>query len=167
MSLLYASTYETEYSLPAKAAFACLFMNNTSIYSHPTLPLMLPATTLKDECYYEMFYGCSNLTTAPVLPATTLSMECYSLMFCGCTSLTEAPVLPAEQLVYFCYDGMFWGCTNLNSVTCLATSFPDLECTSNWLNGVAANGTFTKAASMTDWTTGPHGIPSGWTSEDF
>ena len=59
---------------------------------------------------------------------------------------------------------MFEGCTNLNNVTCLATSITATSCTDDWLNGVAATGTFTKAASMTGWTlNSPNGIPEGWT----
>ena len=41
----------------------------------------LPATTLADSCYYEMFYGCTSLTTAPALPATTLADYCYNYMY--------------------------------------------------------------------------------------
>lgn len=60
---------------------------------------------------------------------------------------------------------MFENCTNLNSVTCLATNISASYCTYYWLDGVAATGTFTKAAS-TDWSgkTGASGIPSGWTA---
>jgi len=58
---------------------------------------------------------------------------------------------------------MFDGCTKLSAVTCLATDISADECTTYWLDGVAATGTFTKAASMTDWPSGIHGIPDGWT----
>ena len=34
-----------------------------------------------------MFYGCTSLTTAPSLPATTLANNCYMNMFYGCRSL--------------------------------------------------------------------------------
>ena len=34
-----------------------------------------------------MFYGCTSLTTAPELPATTLVNSCYTQMFFGCTKL--------------------------------------------------------------------------------
>jgi hypothetical protein len=85
-------------------------------------------------------------------------------MFKDCTSLTTAPALPATTLVHRCYDFMFSGCTKLNSVTCLATNISAVECTNYWLNGVAKTGTFTKAESMTGWTTGSSGIPSGWTT---
>lgn len=84
-------------------------------------------------------------------------------MFKGCTNLETAPDLPATTLVGSCYNAMFDGCVKLNSVKCLATSIPLTNCTQNWLNGVAATGTFTKASSMTSWAEGVSGIPSGWT----
>jgi hypothetical protein len=34
-----------------------------------------------------MFYECTSLTTAPELPATTLTESCYENMFYGCTNL--------------------------------------------------------------------------------
>ena len=109
-----------------------------------------------------MFEGCTSLTAAPELPAPTLVESCYMNMFRDCTSLTTAPKLPATTLVYNCYSFMFRGCTSLNSVTCLATDISDTDCTYCWLMDVAATGTFTKAASMTGWSSGSDGIPSGW-----
>lgn len=58
---------------------------------------------------------------------------------------------------------MFYGCTSLNYVKCLATL--NLNSSSNtyeWLNGVAASGSFVKDANAS-WTTGTSGIPSDWT----
>lgn len=34
-------------------------------------------------------------------------------------------------------------------------------------NGAVTSGTFTKAASMSSWTTGNNGIPRGWTVQDY
>ena len=100
--------------------------------------LVLPSTTLDVSCYHSMFYGCTSLTTAPELPATTLADEgCYAFMFVGCSSL--------------------------NYIKCLATDISGYGCTDYWVDGVASTGTFVKASSMTDWTTGSNGIPSGWT----
>ena len=87
-------------------------------------------------------------------------------MFNGCTSLTTAPELPATTLTHQCYQSMFEGCTSLNSITCLATNIPVSNCTKNWVYNIAANSTFTKATSMTSWTEGINGIPSGWTVQD-
>ena len=77
--------------------------------------LKLPATTLAESCYYQMFYNCTSLTTAPELPATTLANKCYYLMFSGCESLTTAPDLPATKLAEYCYQAMFYDCTSLTT----------------------------------------------------
>jgi hypothetical protein len=88
-------------------------------------------------------------------------------MFNGCTSLTTAPALSATTLVSGCCQSMFRDCTKLNSITCLATDISATNCTSNWVNGVAASGTFTKHPDMTDWDTGINGIPDGWTIQNY
>ena len=150
-------------ALPATSladyCYTSMFRGCSSLASAPELP----ATSLATWCYAYMFIDCTSLTAAPSLPATWLSIYCYEGMFSGCTSLTAAPSLPATTLEYACYGEMFSGCTSLNSVTCLATNISANACTTNWLDGVAANGTFTKAAGMTGWTTGKSGIPNGWT----
>ena len=141
--------------------YSGMFLNCSSLTVAPTLS----ATSLADFCYQLMFKDCTSLTNAPALPATTLADYCYAGMFSGCTSLTNAPVLPAPTLASYCYKEMFFQCSSLNSVTCLATSI-SVSDISRWLYGVAANGTFTKAAGVTSWQTGVSGIPSGWTVKD-
>ena len=130
--------------------------------------LILPATTLANAygCYLCMFQGCTGLTSAPSLPATTLAVNCYYGMFQNCSSLTTAPALPATTLAETCYFGMFSGCTNLNHIECYATDISASSCTTNWVNGVAENGTFIKNPNMSSWTAGNDGIPSGWTVQD-
>ena len=143
----------------AQECYAEMFIDCTSLVNAPALP----STTLAEACYVSMFYGCRNLTSAPALPSTTLADYCYDSMFSRCSSLVTAPQLPATTLREGCYQSMFNGCTNLNNIKCLATDITASYCTPNWVDGVAASGTFTKASSMTDWTTGTNGIPSGWT----
>ena len=125
------------------------------------------ATTLSSNyVFWALFSGNTALTDASglLLPATTLTQYCYEVMFSGCSSLTAAPELPATTLVKGCYERMFKGCASLTSVKCLATSGIDTNSsTYNWLDGVSATGTFTKAASATTWPTSSSGIPSGWT----
>lgn len=142
--------------------YSGMFYGCTSLVTAP----VLPATTLADSCYSGMFNGCESLTTAPVLPATTLVEFCYSRMFNGCTSLTTAPELSATTLAESCYYEMFRDCTSLNNIKCLATDVSAIGCTSNWVDGVAATGTFSKAKSMRNWQTGADGIPTGWTVEN-
>ena len=165
----YCSSLTNVPTLPAtnisQSCYANIFQGCTSLTSVPSN--YLPATTVYQQCYSQMFQGCTNLTTAPELPATTLADRCYRNMFYGCTSLTTAPVLSATTLASQCYSSMFQGCTSLNSIKCLATDISAVACTTNWVNGVASSGTFTKVSSMSSWTTGYNGIPSNWTVEDY
>jgi hypothetical protein len=102
---------------------------------------------------------------APALPAITLTSNCYNAMFYGCTSLTTAPVLPATTLASNCYTNMFQGCTSLNYIKAMFTTTPGTTNTNNWVNGVAANGTFVKNSAAQWDVSGIHGVPSGWTIE--
>ena len=108
--------------LPATTLTALCYFNMfrgcTSLTTAPTLP----ATTLEGSCYQNMFRNCTSLTTAPELPATTLGANCYAYMFYGCTSLTKAPELPAITIAVRSYQGMFRGCTSL-------TTAPELPAT--------------------------------------
>jgi len=150
-------------ALPATTLANACYMLMFDNCPHLTTPPDLPATTLAESCYAGMFSRCSSLEYAPALPATTMVKDCYYAMFTMCGKITTAPQLPAATLAEGCYMSMFSQCTNLNSVTCLATNISAKNCTYDWLTGVAATGTFTKAGEMTGWTTGGNGIPEGWT----
>ena len=139
-----------------------MFRGCTSLTTAPALP----ATTLVNYCYCDMFYDCTSLVNAPALPATTLTKDCYASMFVNCTSLVNAPALPATTLTEGCYALMFQSCRSLNNIKCLATDISATDCTYYWVNNIPGNGTFTKAASMTSWTRGVNGIPSGWTIQN-
>ena len=191
MSMLFGDNATDNYSLDGKNyAFYKLFKNCTNIvnvssnflpattlaancYSNMfygctnlTTSPELPATTLIDNCYGDMFSGCTNLSTAPELPATTLASDCYSSMFYGCTNLTTAPELPATRLAPYCYYSMFYRCNKLNYIKMLATDMSASSCLNNWVGGVSSTGTFIKNAAMTSLPTGSNGIPSGWTVQN-
>ena len=172
----------------AQGCYQNMFYNCTSLTTAPALPAItlagscyasmfngctslttvteLPATTLATWCYDSMFLGCTSLTSAPELPAITLENYCYQNMFDGCTSLTTAPELPATTLKSQCYRYRFRNCTSLNYIKCLATDISASRCTTGWVRGVASKGTFVKASSMTSWTPGDNGIPTGWTVQN-
>ena len=166
MSLAYKEEYEGKTDLNEKS-FKGLFSGNANLYNHPTKALVLPATTLTEECYKEMFKECTNLTIAPKLPAMVLAERCYECMFDGCTSLTTAPKLPAETLVNDCYYHMFDGCTNLNTVTCLATDISANNSTISWLSGVSYEEGKFLGVSSTQWWRDDNGIPSSWETVDY
>lgn len=163
MSLVDSENFSDITQIPYSETFPFLFASCNVVDANQ---LLLPATTLKQWCYACMFRDCASLISAPALPATSLTYYCYFNMFNGCTSLTTAPELPAKSLVSYCYFHMFQGCSNLNYIKCLATNISASGSHSMWLDGVASTGTFVKSASMTGWSTGNNGIPSGWTVED-
>jgi len=118
--------------------------------------------------FKSFFANDTNLIDAGALIMPTNAIaSCYREMFKGCTNLTTAPDLPAATLMNFSYEDMFRDCSSLTSIKCLATNInAGGGATNNMTNGVAANGTFYKAANMNDWTTGANGIPSGWSVVD-
>ena len=142
----------------ANYCYYSMFQGCTSLTTAPALP----ATTLASDCYYSMFQGCTSLTTAPALPATTLANYCYYSMFQGCTSLTTAPALPATTLASDCYESMFQGCSSLNKILVYANSGTTSGNINNWLNGVAASGTFYNVGGETYTQDSASGIPTGW-----
>lgn len=96
------------------------FKNMTNIDIPPGRPLLLSATDLnKNNCYEEMFLGCTGLTYPPEFrdkngnSAPTITRKACLNMFSGCTSLKEAPELPATTVNDLGYYGMFKGCTSL------------------------------------------------------
>ena len=161
------SLAETTPKLPATTLAQCCY---SAMFSNCTALTRMPeicATTLAKSCCEEMFNECTSLvTTQRILPATTLAHSCYAFMFSGCTSLTTAPELPATTLAGYCYSAMFDGCTSLNYIKCLATDISANNCTNYWVSSVSASGTFVKASSMSSWTTGNNGIPTGWSIEN-
>ncbi len=92
--------------------FSYLFYGNTELRTAPDLP----AKDLVEYCYCNMFSYCSSLTTTPDLPAKTLTESCYELMFANCTSLTTVTSLPADQLADYCYYRMFTHCVSLTNL---------------------------------------------------
>ena len=136
-----------------------MFYNCTSLTAAPKL---LPATTLAEACYEGMFGHCSSLVSVPTILATTLAYACCMTMFFECTSLVTGPELLATTLAAQCYQSMFSGCTLLSRVTCLATNTSASGCTYSWMHNVAQSGTFVKNSSKT-WARSENGIPTGWT----
>lgn len=191
--MFYGTSITTAPTLPAttlsNGCYNSMFYKCTSLVNAPTLPSTtlknrcyfnmfygctslvkapeIKATTLADECCYMMFYGCTSLNTAPELKATTLAPSCYNGMFYNCTSLTKAPELPAIELANNCYNNMFYNCSKLNYIKALFTTTPGSGYTTNWVGGVATNGTFLKNRDATWNVTGDDGIPTGWSVETY
>ncbi|MBQ6379075.1 MAG: leucine-rich repeat protein, partial [Prevotella sp.] len=153
MSLIHASDFATNYEMTGDWNFADLFklptenpwdppVTVTTIKSHPSNDIVLPATTLTNYCYAGLFAGCKFITRAPELPATTMAVGCYVEMF-RATGLVSAPALPTTVFTPYSYDDegehgsidcymqMFQDCTSL-------TTAPELPATT-LVHGVYQN----------------------------
>ena len=123
-----------------------------------------------NNAFYGLFAGADKLVNNDerllVLPATTLTEGCYDNMFSGCKGIEKAPVLPAPKLEKDCYQEMFFDCSKLNSVKCLATDISAEGCTKNWLTNAGTEATGEKvletAVPMTSGS--DDGVPDGWTA---
>lgn len=157
-------------SLPAttlaRQCYQGMFWNCTALTQAPDL-LVETLTNRNSSCYANMFQGCTSLVNPPVIAATRTSQSCFYSMFKDCTSLIRSPKLIPSSISPSGYKYMFQGCSSLREITCLATSFYDATCTTDWVSGVAATGIFYKSPNMTSWPTGDSGIPSGWTVIDY
>ena len=122
-------------------------------------------TTLTEvKTFIHIFYNCKLINANNlILPATTLTNSCYHSLFSGCTLLINAPeLIYATTIPTGAYSEMFMNCLSLNYIKCLATDISATNCLQNWVQGVAATGTFVKDANTT-WPTGSSGIPANWT----
>ena len=120
--------------------------------------------------FYGLFAGAENLVNNllrhPELPATTLKEGCYEDMFYGCKGLSRAPDLPAEALTKNCYKEMFADCSKLSYVKLLATSISVEGCTKNWLANAGSAVTSEKKVMSVFYlpTDSNDGVPTGWTN---
>lgn len=161
-SILYEDKFNgksitAQYGLPALFA-TCAIVNAKDL-------VLIPFTN--GQSYSNLFYNCISLITAPSLPFTSLTNFCYNGMFYGCASLETAPILPATTVPGYAYNQMFRYCSKLKYIKAMFLTDP-AESTSafqNWVQGVAAKGTFVKNAAAEWDVTGNSGIPSGWTVE--
>lgn len=160
MSLIHGDDFVDKVVLTEMWTFVALF---SGAFIVSAKNLVLPATTLTNGCYRDMFSACDYLEDAPELPATTIETRCYYSMFDSCPNLVKAPELPAKNIALtYCYRYLFRDCAKLNYIKCLGET-AITNALNNWVSGVAANGTFIKSANATFWGTGNSGIPNGWT----
>lgn len=116
MSILFGDNFEgEEFDSGSTYHLSGLFCSATTLVN--ASGMTLPATTVCENDYNDMFYYCSGLTSAPsILSATTIGASSYKRMFQGCTSLTAAPQISATTMNgdQNC-DSMFYGCTSLTT----------------------------------------------------
>ncbi len=127
-------------------------------------------SNLKEETSYSTFVMTGKLTASGNLMSLidNLGVEttipnalCFVYLFKNCTSLVKAPSLTATTLANNCYKSMFANCSNLTDVEVSFIDWADKKYTDQWMDGVAANGTFRCQALLPE-ITGSGYIPEGW-----
>ena len=124
-----------------------------------------------NNAFYGLFAGAEKLVNNTerllVLPATTLMEGCYDNMFSGCKGIEKAPELPAPKLEKGCYQEMFYDCAKLNSVKCLATDIKAENSTKDWLGKAGTEATSKPVLeSVVDMKAGSDdGVPEAWTAK--
>lgn len=138
--------------------------------------LVFPFKLIKANMYYYMFNYCTQLETPPtsIWPksdGTFLVRVDYNscrYMFRECRKLTKSPIIYTyvkyDNDVQGTFEYMFSGCTALSEVTALCNYYSNMF--NYWLPNAPATGTFTKLSTVTSWSSGSSGIPSGWTVVD-
>lgn len=76
MSLLSKDGYAKMTELPYDHTFQNLFMGNTNITHAEGKDLVLPATKLTQNCYYQMFSGCTNMNYVKCLATDISAKNC-------------------------------------------------------------------------------------------
>ena len=152
------NTPELPSSSLADYCYYGMFANCSSI----TIFHGLSAETAKSSCYAYMFNLCTSLITPPELYLTKLANSCCYTMFGGCFSLRISPILHSTILAENCYARMFEKCKFLNKILMFATDISLSECLTNWVSGVASEGTFVKSKDATWNVRGASGIPNSW-----
>lgn len=136
MSLVDNGSFGSIIEVPMEGCFAGLFSGSTGITDAESL--LMPATVLTEECYKEMFRGCSNLGKTPLLPA----IDIYG----------------ADGA----YAGMYKNCNVLYSIKCAAVNDGSTGTFTEWVQGVSQIGVFQRHEDSF-WNFGDDGIPIGWT----
>ena len=124
-----------------------------------------------NNAFYGLFAGADKLVNNTerllVLPATTLTEGCYDNMFSGCKGIEKAPELPAPKLEKGCYQEMFYDCAKLNHVKCLATDIKAENSTKDWLGkaGTEATGEKVLETLVPMTANSDDGVPTSWTAQ--
>ena len=124
-----------------------------------------------NNAFYGLFAGAEKLVNNTerllVLPATTLTEGCYQDMFNGCKGIEKAPELPAPKLEKGCYQEMFYDCAKLNHVKCLATDIKAENSTKDWLGkaGTEATGEKVLETLVPMTANSDDGVPTSWTAQ--
>ena len=112
MSLIYGDNFKGQTTLSSTYAFNSLFKSAGYLMSISNL--RLPATSIPNYAYQNMFYGNNINDMIPEIPATYVGFYGMSNMFGSCTSLNDVPDLSTITRVNgYAFANMFSNCSAL------------------------------------------------------
>lgn len=108
-------------------------------------------TTVSDYCFIGLFQE-SDITTPPAIPATTLGQYCYQQMFASCASLEALPSFPALSYPKRACYSMFNGCSKIKISTTQTWEYQnEFRVPATW-TGSQQSDSFTYMFRNTGWT---------------
>ena len=175
----------------SEGCYRSMFSGCTGITSSPVLPaLQLPAyaymemfqgcTALTnlgtvaameatgDDCMNGMFSGCTALTSATLYVTRASGESAMEAMFSACDALESAAMAYlTDASGPLALNSMFLFCDALEAITVGWTTWPttgdnNTLPTINWVDSVAAEGTFTAGAQFSTFDASH--VPTGWTA---
>ena len=109
MSLLGENFAEVT-TLPGGKTFSYLFKGQSHMLNHPEEGLLLPATTLTEECYRGMFQGCSSLSRV-VVNATDISAQYCTRGWLDGVNAENFGLVTVDPLIWKMGYDLPWGAT--------------------------------------------------------
>ncbi len=150
-------------NLPPRC-YTQMFRNCTKLTRVPAFRV----ETVGIRSCYNMFRNCSSLITTEgiELDAMELTEDCYRELFRGCSKITSIPILRAPTLAKSCYQQMLSGCTSLGTVVCLATNISASDCLNQWMSGIKSTGTLYQAHNG-PFAPNKNGVPKDWIVKEY
>lgn len=168
-SLLVGDNFGTANAvIPANYSFVNFLKSCTELTDASELVLSMPF--VPGSALKSFFDGCTNLVAGPAeLPATTIGNQSYRNMFLNCSSLTSAPIIrnATTRNNSGWYQRMFEGCSSLQTIVFLGELTYNAGNFTDWVKGVNASGTFYKRSNMSFPAAGNSSTPTGWTIETY
>ena len=133
MSLIDSVNFSALTEITENGALSNLFSQSDVV---DVSELILPATTLHQNTYANLFAGCTQLISVPQMAvAASTGYGSYWHMFNGCTSLVDASSITIQAVGQFSCTKMFGGCTALRHGPSINTSSLPDQCFQEMFSG--------------------------------
>lgn len=175
-SILAGTFKGLDISIPKELPKRFVILNNASyMYANcANLTKVMNLSNIRKIDYADYMYSnCTSLTEVSDNNNVNEINDCQN-MYSGCTNLKTGMDLSKVKVIKkpmyswitngFC--NMYNNCSKLEEIIAPNISVWDTNKFTNWVKGVAANGTFYKPKGL-EIPTGNNGIPTGWVVKEY